>query len=36
MNGQGSVAKIATVLFVILGLGLTSFIIGLSNRKKGG
>ena len=36
MNGQGSVSKIATVLFVILGLGLTSFIIGLSNRKKGG
>ena len=36
MNGEGSVAKIATVLFVILGLGLTSFIIGLSNRKKGG
>lgn len=36
MNGQGAVSKIATVLFVILGLGLTSFIIGLSNRKKGG
>lgn len=36
MNGQGSVSKIATVLTVVLGLGLTSFIIGLSNRKKGG
>ena len=36
MNGTGSVSKIATVLVVILGLGLASFIIGLSNRKKGG
>lgn len=36
MNGTGSVAKIATVLVVILGLGLASFIIGLSNRRKGG
>lgn len=36
MNGTGSISKIATVLVVILGLGLASFIIGLSNRKKGG
>lgn len=35
MNGSGSIAKVGTVLFVILGLGLTSFIIGLSNRRKG-
>lgn len=35
MNGSGSVAKIASVLLVILGLGLVSFIIGLTNRRKG-
>lgn len=35
MNGTGSVSKIATVMFVILGLGLASFIIGLTNRRKG-
>lgn len=34
MNGNGSVSKIATVMFVILGLGLASFIIGLTNRRK--
>lgn len=36
MNGSGSIAKVGTVLMVILALGLTSFVIGLSNRKKGG
>lgn len=36
MNGSGSIAKVGTVLLVILALGLTSFVIGLSNRKKGG
>lgn len=36
MNGSGSIAKVGSVLLVVLGLGLTSFIIGLSNRKKGG
>ena len=36
MNGTGSLAKVGTVLMVILALGLTSFVIGLSNRKKGG
>lgn len=36
MNGNGSIAKVGSVLLVVLGLGLTSFIIGLSNRKKGG
>ena len=35
MNGSGSIAKVASVLLVVLGLGLTSFIIGLSNRRKG-
>lgn len=35
MNGTGSVSKIATVLLVILGLGLASFIIGMTNRRKG-
>ncbi|MGN0468587.1 MAG: hypothetical protein ACI4GY_07695 [Acutalibacteraceae bacterium] len=35
MNGSGSVSKIATVLLVILGLGLASFIIGMTNRRKG-
>ncbi|MCM1363596.1 MAG: hypothetical protein NC122_00640 [Faecalibacterium sp.] len=34
MNGSGSVSKIATVMFVILGLGLASFIVGLTNRRK--
>ena len=36
MNGSGSIAKVGTVLMLILALGLTSFVIGLSNRKKGG
>lgn len=36
MNGSGSIAKVGTVLMIILALGLTSFVIGLSNRKKGG
>lgn len=36
MNGSGSIAKVGTVLLLILALGLTSFVIGLSNRKKGG
>lgn len=35
MNGSGSIAKVGSVLLVVLGLGLTSFIIGLSNRRKG-
>ena len=35
MNGSGSISKVGSVLLVVLGLGLTSFIIGLSNRKKG-
>lgn len=35
MNGSGSISKVASVLLVVLGLGLTSFIIGLSNRRKG-
>lgn len=35
MNGSGSITKVASVLLVVLGLGLTSFIIGLSNRRKG-
>lgn len=35
MNGTGSIAKVGSVLLVVLGLGLTSFIIGLSNRRKG-
>lgn len=35
MNGSGSISKVGSVLLVVLGLGLTSFIIGLSNRRKG-
>ena len=35
MTGSGSVSKISTVLLVILGLGLASFIIGMTNRRKG-
>lgn len=35
MNGSGSIYKFATVMLVILGLGLASFIIGLTNRRKG-